>query len=346
MNRRKFLAAATTAALPALLSGCSWFAPRFRPPERGPIVAMFPGAIDDGSAIEAGYRGLIRVRDELEIRIDYVDLVPREDEAMKRALRTLARSDATLVIAYGSIAAAAAQRVAWEYPEQRFAVIQGNSELTRPNLAVYRVQHEQSAWLAGAAAGLLTRTGVVGHIGGTRSAEALAARAAFAHGLATANGRAKLLTRFLDAADDPTEAARELAMAEIDARADLIYLTLDTGRVGPIEACRERGVKMIGDVADWVAIIPEVFVASAVADAGAAVFRAARDLHDNVWGGDIVRRIGIRDPSAVRLALGDSVPADVRDRLDRYTAEIGAGRIVPRETWTGEEYVAPRPKGA
>lgn len=332
MNRRLFLAAAATGLLP----GCSWFAPRFHPPERGPIVAMFPGAIDEGGAIEAGYRGLIRVRDELEIPVDFVDGIAPEDGAMKDALRRLARSDATLVIAYGNVASAATQRVAWEFPAQRFALIQG--DLLRPNMAIYRIQHEQSAWLAGAAAGLLTKTGVVGHIGGRRGAESLAARAAFAHGLATANARARFLTRFVDSTVDPAAAARETATGQIEARADLVYITIDAGRVGAIEACRDRGVKMIGDVADWVAAIPEVFIASAVADGGAGVFRAARDLQDNVWAGDLVRRIGVRDPSAVRIELAADVPAEIKAKIERYTGEIGAGRILPRETYKGPEF--------
>lgn len=330
--RRRFLAASASAFA---LAACARPAPL---PEGGPIVAMFPGQIDDGGFIEAGYRGLMRVEQEMRIPVRYVDRVPPDAEAMKAALRELANSDATMVIAFGGQAAEAAQRVAWEIPEQRFTSIQGS--LTRPNLAVYEVLQEQSAWLAGAAAGLLTKTNVVGHMSGLRVRPGLKGRAAFAAGLATTNPRAKLLTNFSGSQDDAALAQR-IALAQIDAGADLIFTMLNAGRTGAIEACRSRGVKQIGNVRDWVAAMPDVFVASAVADAGVAIVQSARDLHDSLWKGDLVKRIGIRDRTAVRLALAGppAVPATVQARIAALTQEMAAGAIRIPDDYTGPEFV-------
>jgi basic membrane protein A len=211
LPRRRFLAAGAAAALAA----CSrWESPA---PEHGPIAAMFPGRIDDGGFIEAGYKGLMRVPEAVKgMQVSYVDGVPPEAEAMKDALRKLAATDAKMVIAFGGQASEAAQRVAWEFPEQRFTVIQGS--LLRPNLAVYEVLQEQSAYLAGAAAGMLTKTNVVGHMSGLRVRPGLKARAAFAAGLASTNGRAKLLTSFSGSQDDAALAKR-IALAQIAAGA-------------------------------------------------------------------------------------------------------------------------------
>jgi len=331
LPRRRFLAAGASALA---LAACARPAP---PPERGPIAAMFPGSIDDGGFIEAGYRGLLRVQDELRIPVRYVDRVPPDAEAMKAALRELAESDATMVIAFGGQAAEAVQRVAWEIPGQRFTSIQGS--LTRPNLAVYEVLQEQSAWLAGAAAGLLTRSNVVGHMSGLRVRPGLKGRAAFAAGLANTNPRAKLLTSFSGTQDDAAVAKR-IALAQIDAGADLLFTMLNAGRAGAIEACRERGVKQIGNVRDWVAVLPEVFVASAVADGGVAVVQSVRDLHDRIWKGDLVKRIGIRDRDAVRLALAPApvVPPAVQARIAVLTQEMTAGAIKIPDDYTGPEF--------
>lgn len=330
--RRRLLLAA--ASLPAL-GACDRF--RSLPPERGPIAAMFPGRVDDSWSIETGYRGLVRVRDELGIPIGYVDGVAPQEEAMKSALRTLADSNAKMVIAYGDQASEAAQRIAWEFPDQRFTLIQG--DLLRPNLAIYEVLQEQSSWLAGAAAGLLTRSGQVGHLAGLRARPALKARAAFAGGLTFTNPKAKLLTSFSGTRDDAA-AAQRIAAAEIDAGADLVYVMLGADRTGAIEACRERGVKPIGYGRDWVAAMPEVFVASAVADAGVAVFQLGRDLYDNVWKGDFTRRIGVRNAAAVRLALAADVPEPIKARIALLTLEIAAGHIKIPGQYTGEEFSA------
>ena len=329
-RRRLLLAGASALALGAC---AKW---RSQAPERGPVAAMFPGRIDDGGFIEAGYRGLMRIRDELGIPVRYVDGVVADEEAMKAALRELADSDAKLVIAHGGQASEAVQRVAWEFPQQRFVSIQGH--LTRPNLAVYEVLQEQSAWLAGAAAGLLTKSNVVGHMSGLRVRPGLNARAAFAGGLASTNSRARLLTNFSGTQDDPA-VARRIALAQIDAGADLIFTMLNAGRTGAIEACRERGVKQIGNVRDWVAAMPDVFVGSAIADAGVAVFLAGRDLSDNLWKGEVVKRFGVRYPDAVRLALAPTVPPPVRDRVDLLAKEMAAGAIAIPTTYSGPEFM-------
>ena len=329
--RRRFLAAGASATA---LAACSrWESPA---PERGPIAAMFPGRIDDGGFIEAGYRGLMRVPDAVGLQVTYVDGVPPETEAMKDALRKLAATSAKMVIAFGGQASEAAQRVAWEFPEQRFTSIQGF--LLRPNLAVYEVLQEQSTWLAGAAAGMLTKTNVVGHMSGLRVRPGLKARAAFADGLASTNPRAKLLTNFSGSQDDAALAKR-IALAQIAAGADIIFTMLNAGRAGAIEACRERGVKQIGNVRDWVAAMPDVFVASAVADGGVAVVQAVRDLYDSVWSGDRVKRIGMRNPEAVRLVLAPGVPEPVKARIAQLTQEMVAGTIKIPDEYSGPEFV-------
>jgi basic membrane protein A len=331
LPRRRFLAAGAAATT---LAACSrWESPA---PERGPIAAMFPGRIDDGGFIEAGYRGLMRVPEAVRgMQVHYVDNVPPEAEAMKDALRKLASTDAKMVIAFGGQASEAAQRVAWEFPEQRFTVIQGF--LLRPNLAVYEVLQEQSAYLAGAAAGMLTKTNIVGHMSGLRVRPGLKARAAFAAGLASTNARAKLLTNFSGSQDDAALAKR-IALAQIAAGADLVFTMLNAGRTGAIEACRERGVKQIGNVRDWVAAMPDVFVASAVADGGVAVVQAARDLYDSMWSGDRIRRIGLHNPDAVRLVLAPGVPEPVKTRIAALTQEMVAGSIRIPDEYAGPEF--------
>ena len=294
---------------------------------------MLAGATDESGYGEAVHRGLLRARDELRVEVDYRGGVPAEPEAIMQALRELARGDAPLIIVAGAGTSEAAQRVAWEFPDTRFAVIDGS--LLRPNLAVYEVEQAESAWLGGAAAALLTKTGTVAHVGGDRDPTALKARAAFAAGAQAANPKVRVLTGF--AGSEPTVAQR-LASRAIDDGADIIFSTA-TGPAASavIDAGRARGVRMIGAGDDWVARNADVFVASAVADPGVAVFAAARDLRDNVFVGDIVRRFGLRRPDAVRLSLRAGVPAAVRERLDEYRAQVASGGIKIPPGYTGPE---------
>jgi basic membrane protein A len=296
---------------------------------------MFLGEIDDGGFVEAGYRGLVRAGSELGIPVRHVAGIPAERERMLAELRVLAASDATLVIGFGAEASEPIQRVAWEFPEQRFVAIQGT--LTRPNLAVYAVAPEQSAWLAGALAGFLTRTDVVGHLAGARSDLARHVQASLYAGLKGTRPEARLLSTFTGS-DDDAQLARKVALAQIDAGADVVFTMLGAAHSGATAACQERGVKQIGSVRDWVAIAPDAFVAAAVADPGYAIEMAARDLRDNLLKGGITKRYGVHYPEAVRLALGGGVPAESSARLERFRDRLAVGGIVIPAQYGGAEF--------
>ena len=177
------------------------------------------------------------------------------------------------MVAHGGQNNAAAKAIAEEFPNVRFVVTQGN--VTGANLASYEVLQEHSAFLAGVLAALTTKTGVVGHMSGIRVVPGLKARAAYAHGVAFADPKVKLLTNFSGNQDDNVLSKR-VALAMIDAGADVIFTMLNAGRMGAVEACRERGIQQIGNVVDWTQIAPEVFAGSALADSGQALFDAVK----------------------------------------------------------------------
>jgi len=285
--------------------------------------------------MESGYRGLRRAERELGLSVTFVDRIPPERDRLLEALRELARSGASLIIAHGGQNNEAAQAAASEFPDTAFAVTQGN--VSAANLASYDVMQEQSAWLAGAAAGMLTRSNVVGHLSGIRVVPGLKGRAAFAAGLKRTNPRAQLLTNFSGTQDDAA-VARRVALAEIDAGADIIFTMLNAGIPGAIDACHSRRIRQIGNVVDWVAINPEVFVASAIADVGAAVLLACRNYREGRWEGGIVGRIGLENPAAVRLALAPEVPAEVCATVDELRNSISTGEIRVLETYDGPEF--------
>ncbi len=332
LTRRRLLA--PLALLP--LAGC---ASRTVPANAGaPAAALFAGRIDDGGFMQAGYEGLVQARDRWGLAIRYRDGVPPQTEALAAALRQLAADGPALVIAHGGQNNAAAEQVAAAFPAVRFVVTQGS--VTGPNLSSYEVLQEQSAWLAGALAGLTTRTGVVGHMSGIWVRPGLKGRAAYADGVRTANPRARLLTNFSGNQDDNALSER-IALAQIDAGADVIFTMLNAGRQGAIDACRRRGVRQIGNVGDWTQRDPTVFVGSAVADVGQAVRQAAGDVAEGRWKPGVVRQLGLADPGAVRLALAPDVPAAVRDRLAAYAQAIASGAQPVPEDYRGPEFVAP-----
>lgn len=299
------------------------------------VAMLIPGRIDDGGFMQAGYAGLTSIRDQLGATIAYTDAVKPEPDLLAAALRDLAAAGPDMVIAHGGQNSKAAEMVAPEFPAVQFVVVQGG--VTGPDLSSYEVLQEESAWLGGALAGLTTKSGVVGHISGIRVRPGLKGRAAFAAGLRHTNPDARLLTNFCGAQDD-VALAKKVAQAEIAEGADVIFTMLNAGRTGAIEACRETGCRQIGNVVDWTATDPQVFIASAIADVSKAGLQAARDFRDGRFQPGRTVHIGIADPQAVRLALAPDVPQAIRATLDSLATAIAAGEITVSTDYDGPEF--------
>jgi basic membrane protein A len=300
------------------------------------VAMLIPGNITDGGFMEAGYNGLLKIHEELGAEIYYIDQIKPELELLTAALQELAQGSPDLIIAHGGQNSTAAANVAKEFPDIKFVVVQGG--VTGDNLSSYEVLQEESAWLAGAAAGLLTESNVVGHISGIRVTPGLKGRAAFADGLKYTNPDAEYLTIFAGDQDD-VELARVVAEAEIAEGADIIFTMLNAGRPGAIEAMRENDVHQIGNVVDWTEVDGEVFIASAIANVSMAGFEAAKDLSEGNWEAGIVIKIGLANPNAVRLALNaDLVPDDIVLKINELAEKIEMGEIVVNIEYDGPEF--------
>ena len=328
MNRRGFLACAAAGALAPLAGARA---------QQVAIAGLLAGRIDDGGFMEAGHRGLVAAR-EKGASVTWIDGVKPERALLEEALRKLAGARPAMIIAHGGQNNEAAKAVAAEFPDIAFVVTQGN--VTGPNLASYEVLQEESAFLAGVLAGLTTKTGVVGHMSGIRVAPGLKGRAGFANGLAHAAPQVKLLTNFSGNQDD-SALSKRVALAMADAGADVIFTMLNAGRMGAVDACREKKIAQIGNVFDWIPRAPDVFIASAIADSGLAVLAAAEDRMNGSFKPGVIRKIGLAAPSAVRLTMADSVPPAIRAKIEETARDIASGKLVVSTEWSGPEFANP-----
>lgn len=253
-------------------------------------------------------------------------------------LDALCRRGFDLVIAHGGQGDAPVAAVAPAHPQCGFVVTQGSHPAS--NVAVYEALQEHSAYLAGVLAATLTASGVVAHLSGEKVRPGLKGRAAFVDGVLRTRPEVRVLTCFCGDQHDPALAAKVVS-AQADAGADVLFAMIDGGRTGAIRACRERGVAQIGNVFDWTAREPEVFIASAIADSGACVEMAVRDHVAGALRFGAIRQFGIAAPDIVRLAMAPRVHALAREAVARASASLLAGETVPAHTYAGAEMAVP-----
>lgn len=321
------------------LIGAAALAPAVRANTQIRIGALFAGKVDDGGFMQAGYSGLKLAEERLGAKTTFVQGIPPQRDALAKALRGLAEDRPDVVIAHGGQNNDAVKLVAAELPEQMFVVTQG--AVTAPNVSSYEVLQEISAYLGGVLAALTTKTGTVGHVSGIKFVSSLKARAAFANGVADTNEKVKVLTGFTGSMDDAALAKRGV-IAMANAGADIVFTMLNAARGGAIEACREKKIQQIGNVIDWPQRVPDVFIASAMADAGLAVFSAAREIMDGSFKPGVIRPIGLEDPEAVRLSLSRRVPDQIRAKIVAESIDVFSDPKLVSVAWKGSEFTFPK----
>ena len=293
------------------------------------MVGVLFGPPGRGSFNEAGQTAMNRVGATIHW-IAAADVAGRIT-----ALDQLCAAGADLIIAHGGQGDAPVAAVASRYPNMAFAITQGAH--LAGNVACYEVLQEQSAFLAGVLAGAMTATGVVAHLSGERVRPGLKGRAAYAQGVYRAAPNVRLLTTFCGNQHDPALAAR-VVTAQAAAGADIVFAMIDGGRTGAIDACRARHIAQIGNVLDWTVRAPDVFVASALADSGWGIERAAQTFANGTFAFGQKQIVGLDQPAIVDLVFGERVPAGVRQRVGELAEQLKAGAITLDEDYHGPEF--------
>jgi basic membrane protein A len=147
--------------------------------------------------------------------------------------------------------------VADEFPDVLFGAVDtyypDDVELPA-NLSARLTEMHEASFLAGVAAGMLTRTGIVGSVGGLDVAGINAFIVGFEEGVHAVNPSATTLRGYAGSFVDPT-IGKELAMAQFEQGADIIYQVAGLTGEGVIAAAKETGNFAIGvdSNQDWIA---------------------------------------------------------------------------------------------
>jgi basic membrane protein A len=264
-------------------------------------------------------------------------IAPADVAGRAEALRRLCRQGVDLLVAHGGQGDAPVAEVEAEFPATRFAITQGSHLSARA--ACYEVLQEQSAFLAGVLAGLASKTRVVAHLSGEKVRPGLKGRAAFAHGVRLAAPDCRFVTSFCGHQHDPDRAYRTAAALQREG-ADLVFAMIDGGREGVSRVCRETPLRQIGNVLDWVARDPAVFVASAVADSGRGVADAIDDFVQGRLAPGAKRIRGLESPDSVSLVMAPSLRALHGEAVELWAQRLREGTVMPADHYDGTELAA------
>jgi basic membrane lipoprotein Med (substrate-binding protein (PBP1-ABC) superfamily) len=292
------------------------------------VALLHPGPTSDNSWNWGASQGLVRIKDSLGARTSAIQTkTPAEFE---ENFRQYGSQGYDLVIGHGFEYQDAAVRVAPEFPKTVYVTTSGNQ--VGPNLAGIEFDFEEPSYLAGMLAGSLTKTGVVGTIGGTELPPVKRSFAAFAAGARAVNPKVQVLGSYIGNWDD-VNAGKEQALAQIGRRADVIFQNADAAGLGVFQAAKERKtVLVVGSNADQNGVAPEVTIGSVVIDLPRAFMIVAREVKEHRFQPHVYQLGGKEQVVTLVLnpARKDLVTPAMQAALDSAKAGLESGAIKVR----------------
>ncbi len=238
------------------------------------VALITPGSIADAAWNAGAYQGLQWIGDSLGLRTSHVEA--RTPGAQEEALRIYANQGYHLVFGHGFEFQDPAERVAQDYPETVFVITSGVRVAGNVAPMIFRL-HE-GTYLAGMVAGGLTRTGVIGFVGGIELPPIVLGYQGWANGAAAVRSDVDSRISYLNNFDDAT-AGHEAALALIRLGADMLHHNADAAGLGVFQAAKENSeVFIFGANADQSALAPTRVIGSAVIDLPRAFLMVARDV--------------------------------------------------------------------
>ncbi|MEW5849424.1 MAG: BMP family protein [Myxococcota bacterium] len=318
MNLRRAL------VLAGLLMSCREPPP---PPERTPfsVALVLPGPVDDHGWSEAGYRGLLRIRDELGARIAFVAGVGEGDRGrMTEVFRGLALEGHDLILGHGGEYIPALEVVAREFPHTQFAAVAAYAGNNR-NLGGLSFREGELGYLCGVVAALKTRSRKVAFVGGQAYPHVREQAVLFERGAKAMNPAISVQTAWLDTWTD-TERARSVAASLIRSGADVLLVDADLAAAGAFDAVRSAGVFAIGWASDQAALAPGHIITSGIQHVEPLLVAAAERVQAGVWEGRQYK-FGLREQAQELADFRGMLTPEQEAVVARVQEDVLTGRV-------------------
>jgi basic membrane lipoprotein Med (substrate-binding protein (PBP1-ABC) superfamily) len=291
------------------------------------VALITPGSIADAAWNSAAYQGLLRIRDSLGADVSHVEAgTPASQE---EALRTYAAQGYDLIIGNGFEFQEPSERVSEQYPRPVFAVNSGARLKGRVVPLVFQIQ--EATYLAGMVAGGLTKSGIIGFVGGVELPPVAAGYRGWVNGARAVRPDIQSRVSYLNNWDDAA-AGREAALAQIRLGADMIHHNADAAALGVFQAVKESpNVYIFGANADQRALAPERVIGSAVIDLPHAFLLLARAVKDSTFTPQ-VESFGLKSEVLRYVpnpALDSLVPDALMARVKAAADSIANGTLNP-----------------
>ncbi|HEV7416671.1 BMP family lipoprotein [Tianweitania sediminis] len=310
-----------------LLTATALSMPAWAQDDVQPALLFDLGGKFDKSFNEAAYNGAEKFK--AETNTDYVEFEVSNEAQREQALRRFADDGRNPIVAIGFAWSSTLEKVAKEYPELNFAII--DSVVDAPNVQSVVYKEEEGSYLVGLLAAMAAESDKVGFVGGMDIPLIRKFACGYVGG-AKAAGATDVLQNYTGdtpaAWNDPTKGS-EIAKSQIDQGADVIYHAAGGTGVGVLQAAADAGKLGIGVDSNQNMLHPGKILTSMVKRVDVAVYNAFTDAAKGEFKAG-TNVLGLKE-GGVDYAMDennkDLVTEEMKAAAEKAKADIIAGTV-------------------
>ncbi len=293
-----------------------------------PAIVYDLGGKFDKSFNEGVFRGAEEFKKTSGI--DFRDFEIQNDAQREQALRRFAKDGFSPVLAVGFSHASAVEKVAKEFPNTKFTII--DMVVDAPNVQSIVFKEHEGSYLVGVLAAKASKTAKIGFVGGMDIPLIRRFACGYVQGAKSVSANVEVfqnMTGTTGAAwNDPVKGA-ELAKSQIDRGADVVYHAAGGTGVGVLRATADAGKLGIGVDSNQNGMHPGKVLTSMlkrVDNATISTFTAAKD---GTWKPGVTV-LGLKE-NGVGWALDDNnkslITPELKSAVDAASADIISGKV-------------------
>ena len=204
------------------------------------------------------------------------------DTQAEQVLRGLARKKLDLIISVGFSQTQAVQKIAAEFPAVHFVLIDGNATGKNVNSILFKEQ--EGSYLVGVAAAMASKTKTISFVGGMDIPLIRAFACGYAQGAKAIAPKIQIMQNMVGttsaAWNDPAKGG-ELARAQFDRGADVVFAVAGGSGMGALQMAKEKGKLAIGVDSNQNYLYPGTMLSSMVKRVDNATYDALVKANNN-----------------------------------------------------------------
>ena len=211
-----------------------------------PAVIYDMGGKFDKSFNEGVYNGVQRFTKETGIKV--MEFEVTNEAQREQGMRKMAQRGADVILCVGFSQADACDKVAKEFPDTKFSIIDVGW-LDNPNMRQYVFKEHEGSFLVGALAAMASKTGKVSFVGGQDVPIIKKFACGYVQGAKAVNSKIEVFQNMTGdtpaAWNDPAKGS-ELAKSQFDRGSDVVFAAAGGTGAGVYQAAADSGKLAIG----------------------------------------------------------------------------------------------------